>query len=86
MVLGIQIIVPTKGFVQEYDPRELYCVCVEFDLRYKIPWASVDRSEWERKVRNVLVMKDQNEHYLAMKQMGTLPLVLQIESAGSVIR
>ncbi|MFH1135871.1 MAG: hypothetical protein V1816_07275 [Pseudomonadota bacterium] len=73
-VLAVQVIVPTKGFVQEYDPMELYCVCVEFDLRYRVPWASVDRSDWERQVRNVLVMKNQGDHYLAMKQMDLCPI------------
>ena len=70
VVLGVQFLVPTKGFVQEYDPKELYCVCVEFDLRYRVPWASVDRSDWERQVRNVLVKKDQGDHFLALKQLG----------------
>ncbi|MGL4208195.1 MAG: hypothetical protein ACRCTY_02280, partial [Candidatus Adiutrix sp.] len=54
----------------EHDPKELYCVCVEFEARYKVPWTTSDFSPWERTVRNILVMKTQADSLLAVKPMN----------------
>lgn len=62
-----QPVVPTKWFVQEHDPKELYCVCVQYEARYKVPWTTKDRSPWERSVRNILVIKTKADNYMAMR-------------------
>ena len=66
-VLRVQPMVPTKAFVQEHDPQELYCVCVQYEARYRVPWTTKDRSPWERSVRNILVMKTKGGAFLAMR-------------------
>ncbi|MEW5725977.1 MAG: hypothetical protein AB1896_22910 [Thermodesulfobacteriota bacterium] len=76
-VLSVQPITPTKDFVQEHDPKELYCVCVEYEARYRVPWTTVDRSPWEKTIRNILVIKTQGDHYLAMRPSALCPPLCQ---------
>lgn len=71
--LAIQPMVPTRAFVQEHDPKELYCVCVEYEARYKVPWSTEDGGKWESGVHNILVMKAQSDEYLALKYYGICP-------------
>lgn len=62
--------VPTKDFVREQDPKELYCVCVKYEARYKVPWTTKDESPWEITRRNILVIKTQGDFFLAMRPVG----------------
>lgn len=66
-VLSVQPTVPTKAFVQEQDPKELYCVCVKYQARYKVPWITKDASEWEDTVRNIMVIRTRGDQFLAMR-------------------
>ncbi|MEW6266849.1 MAG: hypothetical protein AB1641_27555 [Thermodesulfobacteriota bacterium] len=72
-VLSVQPMAPTKAFVQEHDPKELYCVCVRYEARYKVPWATKDSSQWEESVRNILVMKNRSDQFLAMRPAAICP-------------
>lgn len=69
-VIGITPVAPTAIILQNHDPKELYCVCIEYEARYKVAWTTSKGSEWERTVRNVLVMKTQADTYLAMRPMN----------------
>ena len=66
-VLSVRPTAPTKDFVQVHDPKELYCVCVQYEARYKVPWTTEDKSPWEKLVRNILVVKDQANNYIALR-------------------
>ena len=72
-VLSVQPMVPNKAFVQEHDPQEVYCVCVEFMARYHVPWTTKDRSKWEKMVRNILVIQTKGGHLLALRPSGVCP-------------
>lgn len=63
-------VAPTAAVVQEHDPKELYCVCVEYEARYKVPWTTSEASPWERTVRNLLVMRTQADSLMAVKPMN----------------
>ena len=63
-------VAPNATLLQDHDPKELYCVCVEYEARYKVGWTTTDGSPWERTVRNLLVMKTQSDSYMAMKPMN----------------
>ena len=69
-VINVTAVAPTAIILQNHDPKELYCVCVEYEARYKVAWATSKGSEWERTVRNVLVMKTQADTYIAMRPMN----------------
>ena len=74
-VLRVQPMIPTRAFVREHDPKEVYCVCIEYKARYKVPWAEKDRSPWEDTVRNILVIKTQGDHHLAFRPSGICPSI-----------
>jgi hypothetical protein len=61
---------PTGVLVELQDPKELYCVCLEYEARYKVEWTTSDGSPWEKTVRNILVMKTQGDQYLAVRPMN----------------
>jgi hypothetical protein len=63
-------VAPTAAVVEEHDLKELYCVCVEYEARYKVPWTTTDASDWERTVRNLLVMRTQADTLMAVKPMN----------------
>ncbi len=63
-------VAPTASVVEEHDPKELYCVCVEYEARYKVPWTTTQASDWERTVRNLLVMRTQADALIAVKPMN----------------
>lgn len=73
-VLGIQQMIPTKAYIQEHDPKTLFCVCVEFEARYNVPWTTQDKSPWETTVRNVLVMQTRADHLIAMRPSQICPM------------
>ncbi len=76
-VLNVQPMVPTKGFVREHDPKEVYCVCIRYEARYKVPWATEDSSPWDEAVRNVLVIRTQGDQYMALRPSGICPSFCQ---------
>ena len=76
-IINVTPVAPTAVLLREQDPKELYCVCVEYEARYKVAWSTVDGSPWERTVRNILVMKTQAGDYMAMKPMNVCPALCE---------
>jgi hypothetical protein len=72
-VRRVQPMVPTEDFVEQHDPREVYCVCVEYEARYKIPWNDQDEGPWAPTIRNVLVIQTRGGQYLALRPSGICP-------------
>ncbi len=72
-VIGITPVAPNALVLQDHDPKELYCVCVEYQARYKVGWTTSDGSPWERMVRNLLVMRTQADSLMAMRPMNICP-------------
>jgi hypothetical protein len=68
--LNITPMAPTGSLIELQDPKELYCVCLEYEAKYKVTWTTVEGSEWERTVRNILVMKTQGDQYLPLRPMN----------------
>lgn len=71
--IAVTPVAPNALVLQHYDPKELYCVCVEYEARYKVGWTTTEASDWERTVRNILVMRTQSDAFLAMKPMNICP-------------
>lgn len=71
--LRIQPVAPTRSFLENYDPKELYCVCLEYQARYKVPWTTSEGSPWERTVRSILVMKTQGDNLMAVRPAALCP-------------
>ena len=72
-VTAVTPVVPTKGFVQEHDPKEIYCVCLNYEARYKVPWTTKDQSDWFPYVRNILVMRTRSDEFIALKPLSICP-------------
>jgi hypothetical protein len=68
--INITPMAPTGLLIEFQDPKELYCVCLEYEARYKVTWSTSEGSPWERTVRNILVMKTQGDQYLAIRPMN----------------
>ncbi|MDR0881332.1 MAG: hypothetical protein LBP55_02135 [Candidatus Adiutrix sp.] len=66
-------VAPNAIVLQDHDPKELYCVCVEYEARYKVDWTTTESSNWDRTVRNLLVMRTQSDHIIAMKPLNICP-------------
>ncbi|MDR2351631.1 MAG: hypothetical protein LBF22_00445 [Deltaproteobacteria bacterium] len=69
-VLGTTPMAPSGELLELQDPKEVYCVCIQYDARYKVTWATAEGSPWENTVRNILVIKTQGDQFLAMKPMN----------------
>jgi hypothetical protein len=69
-VLNITPMAPSGVLVELQDPKELYCVCLEYEARYKVTWTTTEGSPWERTVRNILVMKTQGDLFLPLRPMN----------------
>jgi hypothetical protein len=69
-IVGITPMAPSGVLIELQDPKEVYCVCVEYEARYKVEWSTSEGSPWEKTVRNQLVIKTQGDTYLPMMQMG----------------
>jgi hypothetical protein len=69
-ILGINPIAPSGTLVELQDPKEVYCVCVSYDARYKVTWTTTEGSPWENTVRNILVIKTQGDQYLPLRPMN----------------
>jgi hypothetical protein len=61
---------PSGELLELQDPKEVYCVCLEYEARYKVTWSTSEGSPWEKTVRNILVIKTQGDQYLAVKPMN----------------
>ncbi|MDR1044587.1 MAG: hypothetical protein LBP33_05640 [Candidatus Adiutrix sp.] len=72
-VIGITPVAPNAQVLMAHDPKELYCVCVEYQARYKVDWTTSEASPWERTVRNLLVMRSQSDALIAMKPLNICP-------------
>jgi hypothetical protein len=72
-VLNVVPTAPSAAVLREHDPKELYCVCVEFEARYKVSWTTSEGSPWERTVRNILVMRTQADTFMALRPLNICP-------------
>lgn len=72
-VISTTPVAPNAMVLQDHDPKELYCVCVEYEARYKVGWTTSDASPWERTVRNLLVMRTQSDALIAMRPLNICP-------------
>ncbi|MDR3154818.1 MAG: hypothetical protein LBW85_11270 [Deltaproteobacteria bacterium] len=68
--LGMTPMAPTGELLELQDPKEVYCVCLEYEARYKVQWSTSQGSPWERTVRNILVIKTQGDAYTAVRPMN----------------
>jgi hypothetical protein len=69
-ILGINPMAPTGVLLELQDPKEVYCVCLQYEARYKVAWATSEGSPWEKTVRNILVIKTQSDQFLPVKPMN----------------
>jgi len=76
-VINVVPAAPTAALLRDQDPKELYCVCVEYEARYKVAWSTASGSAWERTVRNLLVMKTQADTYMALRPMNVCPALCE---------
>jgi hypothetical protein len=68
--LGSTPMAPSGELLELQDPKEIYCVCLEYEARYKVTWSTSEGSPWEKTVRNILVIKTQGDQFLAVKPMN----------------
>jgi hypothetical protein len=68
--LSVTPMAPTGELLELQDPKEVYCVCLEYEARYKVTWSTSEGSPWEKTVRNILVIRTQGDQYLAVKPMS----------------
>lgn len=68
--LGMTPMAPSGELLELQDPKEVYCVCLEYEARYKVQWATSAGSPWDRTVRNILVIRTQGDQYLAVRPMN----------------
>jgi hypothetical protein len=73
-VLGTTPMAPSGVLVELEDPKEVYCVCLEYEARYKVEWSTSQGSPWERTVRSILVIKNQADQFLPVKPMNICPV------------
>ncbi|MDR1080539.1 MAG: hypothetical protein LBQ79_06180 [Deltaproteobacteria bacterium] len=68
--LGVTPMAPSGELLELQDPKEVYCVCLEYEARYKVQWSTSQGSPWEKTVRNILVIRTQGDQYLAVRPMN----------------
>lgn len=68
--LGVTPMAPTGELLELQDPKEVYCVCLEYDARYKVQWSTSQGSPWQRTVRNILVIRTMGDQYIAIRPMN----------------
>jgi hypothetical protein len=69
-VINMTPMVPSTELLEIQDPKEVYCVCLQYQARYKVTWSTSQGSPWEDTIRNILVIKDQGDQYYAVKPMN----------------
>jgi hypothetical protein len=69
-VLGITPMAPSGVMIELQDPKEVYCVCLSYETRYKVVWTTTEGSPWETIVRNILVIKTQGDQFIPLKPMN----------------
>jgi hypothetical protein len=72
-VKGTTPMAPTGVLLELQDPKEVYCVCLDYEARYKVSWSTSDGSPWEKTVRNILVIKTQDDQFIPLKPMNICP-------------
>jgi hypothetical protein len=68
--IGVTPVAPSGELLEIQDPKEVYCVCLEYDARYKVQWSTSPGSPWEKTVRNILVIRTQGDQYIAVRPMN----------------
>jgi hypothetical protein len=68
--LNITAMAPSAELLELQDPKEIYCVCLQYEGRYKITWSTSEGSPWEDTVRNILVIRDQGDNYYALRHLN----------------
>ncbi|MDR1110852.1 MAG: hypothetical protein LBP92_09230 [Deltaproteobacteria bacterium] len=76
-VVGSTPMAPTGVLIELQDPKEVYCVCVQYEARYKVEWSTSQGSPWEKTVRNILVIKTQGDQFLPVRPMNVCPAFCQ---------
>jgi hypothetical protein len=71
--LGMTPVAPSGELLELQDPKEVYCVCLEYEARYKVQWSTSEGSPWEKTVRNILVIKTHADQYTAVRPMNVCP-------------
>jgi hypothetical protein len=69
-VISITPMAPSGELISLQDPKEIFCVCVEYEARYKVEWSTSEGSPWKKTIRNQLVIKTQADEYIPLKPMG----------------
>jgi hypothetical protein len=72
-VISTTPMAPSGVLVELEDPKEVYCVCLQYDARYKVEWSTSQGSPWEKTIRSILVIKNQGDQYLPVKPMNVCP-------------
>jgi hypothetical protein len=72
-VRGTTPMAPTGTLIELQDPKEVYCVCLEYEARYKVKWSTSQGSPWENTVRNILVIKTQGDQFIPVRPMNICP-------------
>jgi hypothetical protein len=72
-VMSATPMAPSGILIELQDPKEVYCVCLEYEARYKVNWSTAEGSPWEKTVRNILVIKTQSDQYLPVRPMNICP-------------
>lgn len=75
--LNVTPVAPSAAVLRDQDPKELYCVCLEYEARYKVAWSTGEGSPWERTVRSILVMKTQGDDYMALRPLNVCPALCE---------
>jgi hypothetical protein len=68
--IGMTPMAPSGELLELQDPKEIYCVCLQYEARYKVTWSTSEGSPWKKTVRNILVIRTQGDQYLAVKPMN----------------
>ena len=64
---------PPQHFLNEHKPKEVWCVCLKFMTRYRVPWSTVGQGKWKTEVRNILVIRNRDDRYVALGVQGICP-------------
>jgi hypothetical protein len=68
--LNITPMAPSGELLELQDPKEVYCVCLQYDAKYKVTWSTDQGSPWEKTVRNILVIKTQGDQFIPVEPMN----------------
>jgi hypothetical protein len=69
-VIGTTPMAPSGILIELQDPKEVHCVCLQYEARYKVSWSTSQGSPWEKTIRNILVIKTQSNEYMPLKPLN----------------